>query len=93
MSCKPWRPKSKSVFTTVHRYTLEEFWRLPTIRSFSLRAIGDINCIPPPDPPHGSMTVKSLIRFQLEKNIPGEIHHPREPIGTDARAGTYLEQT
>ena len=48
--------------------------------------------VPPPDPPHGSIdarSVKSLMRFLLERNIPGEVHHPREPIYKDD--DTYLE--
>ena len=80
----------------VHRYTLEEFWRLPdpSDRSHYELIGGYLFMVPPPDPPHGSIDarlVKSLIGFQLTQNVSGEIHHPREPIYTDTRAGTYLE--
>jgi len=80
----------------VHRYTLEEFWRLPdpSDRSHYELIGGYLFMVPPPDPPHGSIDSrlnKSLVRFQLTQNISGEIHHPREPIYTDLHAGTYLE--
>jgi Uma2 family endonuclease len=80
----------------VHRYTLEEFWRLPdpSDRSHYELIGGYLFMVPPPDPPHGSIDarlVKSLVRFLLTRNISGEVHHPREPIYTDAFAGTYLE--
>src|SRR5258706_16020692 len=45
-----------------------------------------------PDPPHGSIDarlVKSLMRFLLDVNDAGEVHHPREPIYKDD--DTYLE--
>jgi Uma2 family endonuclease len=48
--------------------------------------------VPPPDAPHGSIDarlVKSLMRFLLERNLSGEVHHPREPIYKDD--DTYLE--
>lgn len=79
-----------------HRYTLEEFWRLPdpSDRSHYELIGGYLFMVPPPDPPHGSIDArlnKSLVRFQLTQNISGEVHHPREPIYTDVEAGTYLE--
>jgi Uma2 family endonuclease len=80
----------------VHRYTLEEFWRLPdpSDRSHYELIGGYLFMVPPPDPPHGSIDSRlnqSLVSFKLAQNISGEIYHPREPIYTDARAGTYLE--
>ena len=79
-----------------HRYTLEEFWRLPdpSDRSHYELIGGNLFMVPPPDPPHGSIDSRlnqSLVRFQLTQNISGEIHHPREPIYTETQAGTYLE--
>jgi Uma2 family endonuclease len=80
----------------VHRYSLEEFWRLPdpSDRSHYELIGGYLFMVPPPDPPHGSIDarlVRSLVLFLAAHNISGEVHHPREPIYKDARGGTYLE--
>jgi len=80
----------------VHRYTLEEFWRLPdpSDRSHYELIGGYLFMVPPPDPPHGSIDarlLKSLMRFLLTKHIQGEVHHPREAIYTGANVSTYLE--
>jgi Uma2 family endonuclease len=77
-----------------HRYSLEEFWELPDPddRSHYELIGGHLFMVPPPDPPHGSIDarlVKSLMRFLLERNLSGEVQHPREPIYKDD--DTYLE--
>lgn len=77
-----------------HRYTLEEFWEIPDPEDRSHYELigGQLFMVPPPDPPHGSVDarlVKSLMRFLLERNLSGEVHHPREPIYKDE--DTYLE--
>ena len=77
-----------------HRYTLEEFWEIPDPddRSHYELIGGQLFMVPPPDAPHGSIDarlVKSLLRFLLERNLSGEVHHPREPIYKDD--DTYLE--
>ena len=79
-----------------HRYTLEEFWALPDPddRSHYELIGGFLFMVPPPDPPHGSIDarlVRSLMKFILDHDDLGEVHHPREPIYTDQLAGTYLE--
>jgi Uma2 family endonuclease len=77
-----------------HHYTLEEFWELPDPEDrFHYELIGGLLfMVPPPDPPHGSIDArlaKSLMRFLLERNLSGEVHHPRESIYKDD--DTYLE--
>lgn len=80
----------------LRRYTLEELWALPEPEDrYHYDLIGgQLFMVPPPDPPHGdldSRLKKSLIRFLLAQNIPGEVYHPREGIYRDVRAATYLE--
>ena len=80
----------------VHRYTLEEFWRLPdpSDRSYYELIGGCLFMVPPPDPPHDDLDArltKSLIRFLLAGNLPGEVLHPHASIYIDVEAGTYLE--
>lgn len=80
----------------LHRYTLEEFFTLPDPddRSHYELIGGFLFMVPPPDPPHGSIDSrlnKLLVQFLLAHEIPGEVHHPREPIYTDLHAGIYLE--
>lgn len=80
----------------LHRYTLEEFFTLPDPddRSHYELIEGFLFMVPPPDPPHGSIDARlarSLFQFLLTHEIPGEVHHPREPIYTDLHAGIYLE--
>jgi len=76
------------------QYTLEEFWGLPDPEDRSHYELigGHLFMVPPPDPPRGSIDarlVKSLMRFLLERDDAGEVHHPREPIYKDD--DTYLE--
>lgn len=80
----------------LHRYTLEEFYALPDPddRSHYELIGGFLFMCPPPDPPHGSIDARltrSLFQFLLADEIPGEVHHPREPIYTDLHEGIYLE--
>lgn len=80
----------------LHRYTLEEFFTLPDPddRSHYELIGGFLFMCPPPDPPHGSIDarlIRSLVGFLLAHEIPGEVHHPREPIHTDLHEGIYLE--
>jgi|ERR1700682_5175268 len=80
----------------VHRYTLEEFWRLPdpSDRSHYELIGGYLFMVPPPDPPHDDLDarlIKSLVPFLLAHNIKGDVFHPRASIYRDVEAGTYLE--
>lgn len=77
-------------------YTLEEFWSLPEPEDRSHYDLigGYLFMVPPPNPPHGSIDarlVKSLMKFLLDNQIEGEVHHPREAIYRRARRSTYLE--
>src|SRR3984893_3140081 len=80
----------------VHRYTLEEFWRLPdpSDRSHYELIGGYLFMVPPPDAPHDNLDErlnKSLLRFLIEQNSQGKVFHPRASIYRDVEAGTYLE--
>ena len=80
----------------VHRYTLEEFWRLPdpSDRSHYELIGGYLFMVPPADPPHDDLDErlnKSLLRFLLAENVQGKAFHPRASIYMDVEAGTYLE--
>lgn len=79
-----------------HHYTLEEFWKIPDPENrFHYELIGGLLfMVPPPDAPHDDLDarlVKSLARFLIERNIGGDILHPRASIYRDVAAGTYLE--
>lgn len=79
-----------------HRYTLEEFWRLPDPddRSHYELIGGLLFMAPPPDAPHDDIDarlVKCLAQFLIEGKIEGDILHPRASIYRDVGAGTYLE--
>ena len=79
-----------------HRYTLEEFWRLPdpSDRSHYELIGGYLFMVPPPDSPHDDLDarlIKSLVPFLLAHNIKGDVFHPRASIYRDVEAGTYLE--
>jgi Uma2 family endonuclease len=80
----------------MRRYTLEEFWALPEPgdRAHYELIGGFLFMVPPPNPPHGdvdSHLTKSLIKFLLDNNIEGKVHHPRESIYIRAEGSTYLE--
>jgi Uma2 family endonuclease len=79
-----------------HRYTLEEFWKLPEPddRSHYELIGGQLFMVPPPDEPHDDIDArlnKWLARFLIEKKIEGDILHPRASIYRNVKAGTYLE--
>jgi len=81
-------------FALSHHYTLDEFWEIPNPEDRSHYELigGHLFIVPPPDARHGSIDArlnKSLMRFLLERNLSGEVHHPREPIYKDD--DTYLE--
>ncbi len=78
------------------RYTLEEFWTLPepADRSHYELIEGVLHIVPPPANPHGKIIAfltQSLIIHNFNKNIPGNVYHPREPIYLEEIWGTYLE--
>ncbi len=83
-----------AVFSPLLRhYTLEEFWALPDPNDRSHYELigGFLFMVPPPDRPHGSIDARlaaSLHGHLISHNVPGEVHHPREPIYTD---DTYVE--
>jgi Uma2 family endonuclease len=80
----------------LRRYTLEEFWALPEREDHARYNLigGFLFMVPPPNPPHGdvaSRMLKLLMRFVLNNNIDGDVHHPNEPIYRSAEGPTYLE--
>jgi Uma2 family endonuclease len=80
----------------VHRYSLEEFWRLPDPSDRSRYELigGLLFMVPPPAAPHDDIDArlnKSLVLFLVEQNISGEVFHPQAAIYRDVEAGTYLE--
>ena len=80
----------------VHRYTLEEFWRLPdpSDRSHFELIGGYLFMVPPADPPHDDLDARLkelLFRFLFAQHIHGNVFHPRASIYRDVEAGTYLE--
>jgi Uma2 family endonuclease len=80
----------------LRRYTLEEFWALPE-REDRVRYDligGYLFMVPPPKAPHedlGARMTRTLMKFVLENNIEGDVHHPRSAIWRRARGSTYLE--
>lgn len=80
----------------LRRYTLEEFWALPE-REDRVRYDligGYLYMVPPPKPPHedvGARMTRTLLKFVIENNIDGYVHHPRSAIWKRARGSTYLE--
>jgi Uma2 family endonuclease len=80
----------------VHRYSLEEFWRLPDPSDRSRYELigGLLFMVPPPAAPHDDLDArlnKSLVLFLDAQNISGEVFHPQAAIYRDVEAGTYLE--
>ncbi len=78
------------------RYTLEEFWALPEREDRVRYELigGYLFMVPPPNPPHGDVAAqmtKALMKFVIENDLDGQVHHPREPIWRSAEAATYLE--
>ena len=78
----------------LRRYTLEEFWALPEREDHARYNLigGFLFIVPPPNPPHGdvaSRMLKSLMRFVLNNNIEGDVHHPNEPIYRSTDGPTY----
>jgi len=79
-----------------HRYSLQEFWKLPDPddRSHYELIGGQLFMVPPPDDPHDDIDArlnKWLAQFLSERKIEGDILHPRASIYRDVAAGTYLE--
>ena len=80
----------------LRRYTLEEFWALPE-REDRVRYDligGYLFMVPPPKAPHedvGARMNRTLMKFVLDNNIDGYVHHPRSAIWKRARGSTYLE--
>ena len=78
------------------RYTLEEFWALPEPEGRAHYELigGSLFMVPPPNPPHGSVSsrmTRSLIGYLIANNIDGDVHHPREAVWLRAEGSTYLE--
>lgn len=85
-----------SFSSLAHRYSLREFWELPDPDDHSHYELigGQLFMVPPPDAPHDDIDArlnKWLARFLIERNIEGDILHPRASIYRDVAAGTYLE--
>jgi Uma2 family endonuclease len=78
------------------RYTLEEFWALPEPEDRSHYELieGVLFTVPPPASPHGKIVAfltRSLILHNFNRNIQGNVYHPREAIYLEDVWGTYLE--
>jgi Uma2 family endonuclease len=78
------------------RYTLEEFWALPEREDHARYNLigGYLFMVPAPNPPHGDFAARfnrALMKFVIENNIDGQVHHPPEPIYRRAEGSTYLE--
>jgi hypothetical protein len=90
------KTKSKISFSPLlHRYTLEEFWELPELLDSSHYDLigGLLFMVPPPTPPHDDLDArlnKWLMRFLLDNNIDGDVHHPQAAIYLEEEWGTYL---
>ena len=83
-------------FSFVRRYTLEEFWALPSADGGAHYNLigGYLFMVPRPDAPHGDLDGKlnkSLVGFLVKNDINGIVHHPPEPIYVRAEGSTYLE--
>ncbi|HEX6046017.1 MAG TPA: Uma2 family endonuclease [Pyrinomonadaceae bacterium] len=80
----------------LRRYTLEEFWSLPEREDrvrYELIA-GCLFMVPPPDPPHGDVAARmtrALMKFVIENDVKGDVHHPHSAIWKHAIGSTYLE--
>ncbi|HET8781875.1 MAG TPA: Uma2 family endonuclease [Pyrinomonadaceae bacterium] len=78
------------------QYTLEEFWALPEREDHARYELigGYLYMVPPPNPPHGDLGARmnrAIIKFVLEQNSDGQVHHPKEAIWRSAEGPTYLE--
>jgi Uma2 family endonuclease len=78
------------------RYTLEEFWALPEREDHARYELigGHLFMVPPPKPPHddvGARMNRALMKFVLDNNLKGSVHHPRSAIWKRAVGSTYLE--
>ena len=77
------------------RYTLEEFWALPQREDRARYNLigGHLFMVPAPNPPHGDFAARmtrALMKFVIENNVDGQVHHPPEPIYRE-EGSTYLE--
>ena len=78
------------------QYTLEEFWALPEREDHARYELigGYLYMVPPPNPPHGDLgarMTRAIIKFVLEQNSDGQVHHPKEAIWRSTEGSTYLE--
>ena len=80
----------------LRRYTLEEFWALPEREDHARYNLigGYLFMVPAPNPPHGDFAARmnrALMKFVIENDIEGDVHHPPEAIYRRAEGSTYLE--
>ena len=80
----------------LRRYTLEEFWALPEREDRVRYELigGYLFMVPPPKAPHddiGARMTRAIMKFVLDNNLEGYVHHPRSAIWRRARGSTYLE--
>lgn len=78
------------------RYTLEEFWALPSPddRSHYELIEGVLHIVPPPKREHDDVIAflnESLTIYIVSNNRPGKVFHPRASIYVEDIWGTYLE--
>ncbi|HEU4770135.1 MAG TPA: Uma2 family endonuclease [Pyrinomonadaceae bacterium] len=89
-------PTQMNFSPLLRRYTLEEFWALPE-REDRVRYDligGYLFMVPPPKSPHedlGARMNRALMKFVLENNIDGDVHHPAAAIWRREEASTYLQ--
>ena len=88
--------KEAPVFSPLlKRYTLQEFWDLPTPEDrYHYDLIGGyLFLVPPSAPPHDqidSRLTRSLVGFLIANNIKGDVYHPQAAIYRSAESDTYL---
>jgi Uma2 family endonuclease len=80
----------------LRRYTLEEFWALPHPEDRAHYDLigGYLFMVPGPNPPHGDLAARmnrALMKFILDNDIQGDVHHPTESIYRHAEGSTYLQ--
>ncbi len=89
-------PAQANFSPLLRRYTLEEFWALPEPEDHSRYNLigGYLFMVPPPHPPHGDLAArmtKLLVKYMLDRQLEGDVHHPPEPIYRREQGSTYLE--
>ncbi len=80
----------------LRRYTLEEFWALPEREDHARYELigGYLFMVPPPKEPHdtiGARMTRAIMKFVLDNDLDGDVHHPAAAIWRSEDCPTYLE--